>query len=425
MNDVETIYIFRTILVLFALLLLSALFSASETAITSSGKGKILALEERHPFSRFFLSWLLADIQRALTITLISNNLVNIAASAVATSLAIVIAGEKGVWIAVVVMTFVIVLFGEILPKTFAIVRSESTLLYTLPVIRLVGYILAPFIWVMLRIVRLIGLILRIDLKNQHTFVTREEIEQMVTIGEASGVFEEVERKMIHGVISFEETRVYEIMVPRTDMDAIALEATVSDAVALFEKHGHSRVPVYRDNLDDIAGILYFKDMIPPLHEGRTDMPIESIIRDALFVPDTMKIVELFNIMRGKHTHMAIVVDEYGGVAGIVSLEDLLEEIVGEIQDEYDSEKPALVREATGTYLVRGHVGLEDRSDMLSDTFESEDAESIGGLVLSISGDFPAKGEKVRYGHWTIEVLEVEDHRIMLLRLIRDGSGEE
>jgi CBS domain containing-hemolysin-like protein len=425
MNDMESIYVIRTVLFLGVLLVLSAVFSASETGITSSGRGKLLALQERHPFSKTFLAWLLADVQRALTITLISNNLVNIAASAVATSLAIMLFGSSGVWLSVVCMTFLIVLFGEILPKTVAIVRSESTLLVTIPVIRFIGFILFPFIWLMMGIVRIIGVVFGVDLKNQHTFITREEIEQMVNIGEASGVFEEVERKMIHGVIAFEETRVYEIMVPRTDMDAIPLNATVTDAVALFEKHGHSRVPVFRDSFDDIVGILYFKDMIPPLHEGRTDMPIGNIIRDALFVPDTMKIVELFNIMRGKHTHMAIVVDEYGGVAGIISLEDLLEEIVGEIQDEYDSEKPSLVKEPDGTYLVQGHVGLEDLSDMLSDVFESEDAESIGGLVLSISGDFPDMGEKVHYGHWTIEVIEVEDHRIKLLRLIRDQNEEE
>ena len=316
MNDMESIYVIRTVLLLGVLLVLSAVFSASETGITSSGRGKLLALQERHPFSKTFLAWLLADVQRALTITLISNNLVNIAASAVATSLAIMLFGSSGVWLSVVCMTFLIVLFGEILPKTVAIVRSESTLLVTIPVIRFIGFILFPFIWLMMGIVRIIGVVFGVDLKNQHTFITREEIEQMVNIGEASGVFEEVERKMIHGVIAFEETRVYEIMVPRTDMDAIPLNATVTDAVALFEKHGHSRVPVFRDSFDDIVGILYAKDVLPYWKNNGTQVTLDELKRDVTFVPETKKVSILLREFQQEKKHLAIVVDDMIDTAG-------------------------------------------------------------------------------------------------------------
>lgn len=419
----------ESFLLLLLLLVLSAFFSASETAITSSGRGKILALIDRYPYQKRFFDWLLRDIQRVLTIVLISNNLVNIAASAVATSLAIMFLGQHGLIVAVASMTVLIVIFGEIFPKSVAIIRSDSILVFSLPLLRILDILFAPFLWLMLRVVHILGLLFKVDLKARHPFVTREEFEQMINIGEESGALEEVERRMIHGIISFEETRVHEIMVPRTDMDAVSFDATVKEAMAIFQEHGHSRVPVYEESLDDIVGILYVKDTIPCLLAGDLSVPVSGIMRDALFVPESMRVVELFNTMKGRHVHMSIVVDEYGGVAGIATLEDLLEEIVGEIQDEYDKEKPTLLPEEDGSYLVQGHLSLEDLSDFLGVSFESEDAESLGGLVLSISGDFPSPGEKILYTSpnegkiWEIEVLEVEDHRIKLLRLRPKENG--
>jgi putative hemolysin len=226
--------------------------------------------------------WLVGDVQRALTITLVSNNLVNIAASAVATSLAILLFGHRGVLWAVIIMTVVIVIFGEVLPKSIAIIKSEAILIFTLPILRLLGVVFSPFIWIMNRLVRVLGLLFGVDLRMQHTFVTREEIEQMVNIGEASGVLEAVERKMIHGIISFEETRVYEIMVPRTDINAIANDASIGDSVAIFQEYGHSRIPVFDESLDDIVGILYAKDAIPYLFSGKIDEPEILFIHTAI-----------------------------------------------------------------------------------------------------------------------------------------------
>jgi len=403
--------------ILFLLLLLSALFSSSETSITAMSRSKLLALKEKHPYEGKFIDWLINDFQKALTITLIANNLVNIAASALATSLALVMFGDKGIFIAVVIMTVLIVIFGEILPKSIAIVRAEKLILLTLPILVLLYFFLAPFVWFLKKMIKIFGKIFGVDLESPHTFVTREEIEQMVTIGEATGVIEEVERKMIHGIISFKESRVYEIMVPRTDMDAVPSDYSIGEAVDVFLEHGHSRVPIYDGSLDSITGILYVKDTIPYLNSGMSHEPVSKLKRDPLFVPESMKIVDLFNIMKGKHVHMAIVVDEYGGTAGIATLEDLLEEIVGEIQDEYDKENPPVLRESSGSFLVQGYVSLEDLSENLEYPFEAEDAESIGGLVLLIAGEFPEEGEKMLYRDWEIEVVEVEDHRIQLLRL--------
>lgn len=416
------------LVILFSLLLLSALFSSTETAITAVGKGKLMALQERHPSRRRLLDWLSGDPQRALTVTLVANNLVNIAASAVATSMALDLVGESGVFLAVVVMTVLIVIFGEILPKSIAIVRSEAVLLVVLPVLRFLSWVFGPLLWATIAVVRGLGKLIRVDLSPQHAFVTREEIEQMVNIGEASGVLEEEERKMIHGIISFEETRAYEIMVPRTDMIALQQDVTVGDAVQVFMTHGHSRVPVFTESFDRIVGILYVKDVISHIVKGNMADSIEAVMRPALFVPETMRIADLFTLMKNKRVHMAIVVDEYGGTAGVVTLEDLLEEIVGEIQDEYDQEQPPLQKNADGSYLVQGNVNLEDISEKLRYPFTSEDVESVAGLIISLSGRFPSKGQHVIYGVWDFEVLDVEDHRVKLLKLLRiqeEPGGDE
>ncbi|HRV70683.1 MAG TPA: hemolysin family protein [Thermovirgaceae bacterium] len=407
----------QSILILAFLLGLSALFSSSETAITSIGRGKLLAIQEKNPQKKRGIEWLISDMHRALTVILIGNNLVNIAASAVATSLALSLFGPKGLLVAVAFMTVMIVVFGEILPKSMAIIRPEKIVTATLPLLRFINVIFAPLIWATVVTVKFLGSLMKVDLSSQHPFVTREEIEQMVNIGEASGVFEEDERRMIHGVISFEETRVYEIMVPRTDMVTVSGEISVQESVSVFRECGHSRLPVYDRDPDHILGILYVKDLIGSLISGETAVPVSSLVRDALFVPETMRIADVFDVMKGKRVHIAIVVDEYGGTGGLVTLEDLIEEIVGEIQDEYDDESALIQKEDDGSYLVKGHMGLEDLSEMLHYPFESSDMDSVGGLILSLAGRFPDEGQRIPYGHWEFQVLEVEDHRIKLVKI--------
>jgi len=413
--------------VLVVLLFCSAFFSASETAITIVGRGRLLVLEEKFPQKKKTIEWLLADMQKVLSVILIGNNLVNIAASAVATSVCMLLFGQKGLLIAVGSMTVFIVIFGEILPKSAAISHFERIVLIALPILRLFSYLVLPLLSFVRVIVQFIGAIFKLDIAGGNAFVTREEIEQMVNIGEASGAIEEEERRMIHGVISFEETKVYEIMVPRTDMVAVAGETTLGDAVKVFEDYGHSRVPVFEDNVDNITGILYVKDIMGVIMAGKLDVPVKELKREALFVPETMKIADLFDVMRNKRVHMAIVVDEYGGTAGLVTLEDLLEEIVGEIQDEYDRETPLVNKKEDGNYMVKGYIDLEDLSEALDYNFESDEADTLGGLILSLSGHFPEQGQHFRYGPWDIEVVEVSKHRIKHARLtlVEDALEED
>ncbi len=417
--------IMDNLLMVIFLLVVSALFSGSETAITASSRAKLMALSDQNQPFKGVLSWLLKDRQKALTTILIANNMVNIAASSLATTLAVVLFDRHGVFLVVATMTMLIVIFGEILPKSFALAKTEKTLFVTLHLIRTVNFLLTPFVWIIGGIVSFIGRISKVDLSLQSSFVTREEIEQVVTIGEASGALEEAERRMIHGIISFEDTRVSEVMVPRIDMNVVDSNITVGELQPILDDYGHSRIPIYQDSLDNIIGILYIKDLIGRLYSGETDVKVSELKRDALFVPETMKVPDLFNIMKSRRVHMAIVVDEYGGTAGIITLEDLLEEIVGEIQDEYDHELPLLEKIDDDIYKVQGNMDLEDLSDALNFPFESEDVESVGGFVTDLSGDFPACGSVVTYGPWELTVLDISDHRVVEVELKRiTGEGE-
>ncbi len=418
----------QSCLVLAVLLCLSAFFSSSETAITTTGRMRILALQEKHPHLQKLFQWVVHDPQSVLTVVLISNNMVNIGASALTTAMAIRLMGPEGAFWAVGIMTVLIILFGEIFPKSIAIIYPEKLVLFSLPLLWGLHFLLSPLIWIFHRVVRFFGTLFKIDLTPGLVFVTRKEIEQVVQMGGVSGALEEEERKMIHSIITFEETRAFEIMIPRTDMVALPRETTVTEAVSIFEENGHSRIPVFDGNLDNITGTLHIKDLIKSLSSGETDVAVQELARESLFVPEVMKIAELFNIMREDRVHMAIVVDEYGGTAGLVTLEDLLEEIVGEIQDEYDQELPPIRWTEDGTYLVDGNVNLGDLGEVLGDLFEAEDVDSIAGLVLSLSGSFPAKGSSVTYGNWSIEVKEILGHRITQVALRKcecEDSEEE
>jgi CBS domain containing-hemolysin-like protein len=285
--------------------------------------------------------------------------------------------------------------------------------------------LLAPVIYLVQRMVWFIGRLLGLGLDTYSSFVTREDLEIMVHASEESGVIEEDERRMISGVISFEETRVSEIMVARTDMTTIPSDTTVERASGVFVESGHSRIPIYERELDKITGVLYVKDLLSPLSLGRLDAKVAELQREPLFIPETIKTDETFELMKKSKTHIAIVVDEYGGTAGLVTLEDILEEIVGDIQDEYDDETPDILRENDGSYLVQGYVNLDELSEALGYPFEFDDVDTVAGMLLSLKGNFPIEGESVAYGPWRINAVEVVDHRILQVRMECVEDDEE
>ena len=391
---------------LIVFLFLSAFFSGAETSITATGTGKLRTLQEqgKYKFLNSTFQWLIDDTQEALTVCLIANNVVNISASALASSAALGLFGAGALVFVVPVMTVLIVIFGEILPKSAAMVYSEKVLIFAAPILRILAFLISPVAWLMKKCVTGIGFLLHMDLGTQQVFVTRDEIEQVVKIGEESGALEANERRMIDGIIDFDETRVHEIMIPRTDMIALEVSDTLAEAVRLFIEEGHSRIPVYEERPDNIVGILYVKDTLKNLLDGDLSGDVRGLLRKPIFVPETIKTAEVLEAMRREHIH-------------IVTMEDILEQIVGEIQDEYDEEVPEVQKLDDGSYLVQGSISLEDLSDALGSEFKSDDAETLGGLVLTMSGGFPEEGEIFEYEGWRIEVKEFEDHRITLLNM--------
>ena len=409
------------------LFFLSAFFSGAETSITATGAGKLRTLQEqgKYKFLNSTFQWLIDDTQEALTVCLIANNVVNISASALASSVMLELFGSGALVVVVPVMTVLIVIFGEILPKSAAMVYSENVLILASPIIRVLAFLISPIAWAMKKCVTGIGFLLHMDLGTQQVFVTRDEIEQFVKIGEESGALEASERRMIDGIIDFDETKVHEIMIPRTDMIALEADDTLAEAVKLFIDEGHSRIPVYEESPDNIIGILYVKDTLKNLLDSNMACEVRSLLRKPIFVPETIRTAEVLEAMRREHIHIAIIVDEYGGVAGLVTMEDILEQIVGEIQDEYDQEVPEIQKLEDGSYSVQGGISLENLSEALGSEFESDDAESLGGLVLTLSGSFPEAGEIFEYNGWKIRVEALEDHRITLLNLSKIEENSE
>ena len=408
------------------LFFLSAFFSGAETSITATGTGKLRSLQEsgKYKFLNSTFQWLIDDTQEALRVCLIANNVVNISLSAIASSLAIEIFGAAGVAVVVPVLTILIVIFGEILPNSAAIVYSENVLIFSAPILRVIAFLCAPVSWLMKKCVSGIAVLFHMNLGTQKVFITRSEIEQLVKIGEESGVLEAREREMIDGIIDIDETKEHEIMIPRTDMIALDAEESLSEAVKLFIEEGHSRIPVYEESPDNIIGILYVKDTLKNLLASDLSCDVRTLLRKPIFVPETIRTAEVLEAMMREHIHIAVIVDEYGGVAGIVTMEDILEQIVGEIQDEYDQETPEIQKLDDNSYLVQGSTSLENLSETLGYEFQSEEAETIGGLVLTLSGSFPEAGETFIYKYWRIKVEALEEHRITLLRLTRINDDE-
>ena len=407
------------LLLIVLLVIANFFFNAAEASITSSGKGKIQALADEYPERRKGLLWLSENMPKALNIAIIGNNLVSIAASAVATALSIKFFGTIGATWAVFVMTALSVVFCEALPKSIAKSEPDNVLMRSLPILLKLRIILWPMLFVTQAVLALIEKISGKNFSSYASLASREEFENIVTEGSESGVLDEDEGEMIHGIIDFEETKVSEVMVPRVDVEAIEIDSSIEEAVKLSLKSGHSRIPVYEEDLDEIRGVLYAKDLLTLLAGGQKKTIAEIMHGEPMFVPETKKADEVLDTMKKSKTHIAIVVDEYGGTAGIVTLEDLIEEIIGDIQDEYDRETPEIQQESENCWLAQGQVNLEDLSDAVDYPFSEEfdEVDTLAGMVLELSGNFPNAGETISYKSWDFHVLDVQKHRVLEVRL--------
>lgn len=407
-----------SILILAILILLSAFFSGVETALVSMSNLKIKYLVDKGKKGATILQKLKHDTHKLLTTLLLSNNLVNIAASAIATSMAIDAFGSKGVGIATGAMTFLVLVFGEITPKALATKYAEGISLLVAAPIYYLGIVLTPLIYVLDLVTK--NLVRIFGKPAEAPSVTEEEVKSIITVGEEEGTINEIEKELIQNIFDLDKIDVREVMVPRTDMVIVTHNARISEAADIIAEKKHSRMPVCKKRLDKIIGIVNIKDVFSALKEGKKDNLVKSIMIKPYFVPENKKIDALLREFQKKKMHMAIVVDEHGGVSGLVTLEDLLEEIVGEIYDESESVTPMIRRLNRNTYSVKGKTEIDLINKKLKLGIKKrKDFETISGYFLDKTGKIPKMGDKVASKKFDIFVEKMTGNRVTELKIIK------
>lgn len=406
------------VIILLVLLVLSAFFSMSETALMSLSKIRIRHMVEEGVKGAKLVEKLIEDPNKLLGAILIGNNIVNIGASSIATSLAVKLSGgsDSAVLIVTIIMTILVLIFGEITPKSIAKQKSEQVSLKVSKPIKLCVFIFKPFVAVFTIISSVFIRLFGGDPKATEPFITEEELKTMVGVSEEEGVLEDVEKEMIFNVFDFADLQVKDVMVQRVDVTAVEVNDSYEDLLKIIKEDQYSRIPVYDDTIDDIVGILNVKDLIIEGDKGK-EFKVTEYMREPLYTFEFKKITELFNEMKKTRNHMAVVLDEYGGTVGIVTIEDLVEEIVGDIQDEYDKERDMIEVIKEDEYVVEGSARLDDVSDLIGVSMESEEFDSVGGLIIGALGRIPENNEEVIIDRIKFVVEEVEKNRIMKVRI--------
>lgn len=380
------------LIILILLLLLSAFFSSSETALTTVNKIRMRTLSESGNKRADRVLRVTDDSGKMLSAILIGNNIVNLSASSLATSLAIHYLGNVGAGIATGILTFLILIFGEVTPKTLATIKADSIALAIAGIIDVLMKILTPVIFIINKLSMGLLFLLRINPKDGSQQMTEEELRTIVDVGQETGVIENEERNMIHNLFDFGDAEAKEIMVPRIDMTFVQVDATYQEVLDVFRQDMFTRLPVYEDTTDNVIGIINMKDFL--LEQDDETFSVHSMLRDPYFTYEHKNTADLFLEMRKSSISLAIVLDEYGVTAGLITLEDLLEEIVGEIRDEYDAdEEDDITQISDREFYVLGSANLDDVSDALGYSFESDDYDTIGGYCLGLLGHLPEKNE--------------------------------
>ncbi len=414
------------IFVLFILLALSSFFSAAETALTSLGKLRVRYLMEEETPNAQLLSSVLEHPNKLLSTILVGNNIVNIAASSIATSIAIqsfeALTGNKGsgVGISTLVMTVLILIFGEITPKSLAARNAERYSLLLIRPIYVVMVALSPIVKLFTLITN--GIIRQLGGKQviPKPYITEDELRTIVNVSQEEGVLEQREREMIHSIFEFGDTTISDVMIPRIDISAVSVSITYRDLMDHIALEQFSRIPVYEENIDNIIGILYIRDLLLLRDDDKDHFDMRRVMRKAYYIPESMKAAALFREMQKKRIHMAVVVDEYGGTAGIITMEDLVEEVMGDISDEYDEETLPIQTIDENVTIIDGGLHIEEINEMLHLRLPlSEDWDTIGGLIFSKLGRIPTEGEKLVINDTEIIVLEMTKHRIERVKVVK------
>lgn len=408
-------YTFQIVL-LVILIILSGFFSASETALMSLSRIRIRHMVDEGVKGSKLLEKLLEDPNKLLGGILIGNNIVNIGASSLASTLAFRIFGDGGVALATGVMTILVLIFGEITPKSLAKQNAEKVSLAVAPIINVVVTVFRPLVWLFSSVSSLIVKLLGGDLNKSEPFITEEELKTMVDVSEEEGVLEVEEKEMIFNVFEFGDLQVKDIMVQRVNVVAVNATSTYEEVLKVIKEEQFSRIPVYNESIDDIVGVLNVKDLIL-LDSDEKNFNVTEYMREPFRTFEFKKITELFSEMKTTRNHIAVVLDEYGGTVGIVTIEDLIEEIVGDIEDEYDERDKDIEVIKENEFVVDGSTRLSDLSDMIGFDIESEEFDSIGGYVIGYVGRMPKVGEEVKTNNFRVIVEELDRNRIKKVRV--------
>lgn len=407
---------------LIVLLLLSGIFSSAETALTTVNLNKLRTLVDeggRKGRRAARVLKMREDPSRLLTTVLIGNNIVNLSASALTTILVTKLFGSAMIGLGTGVLTFLVLIFGEIMPKNLATMYNlPMSLFYATPAY-ILSLVLTPLIWILNKISRGIFRLFRIDPDYNPDQMTESELLKIVDVSHEEGVIEKEEQEMITNVVDFGDAVAKDVMIPRTDMTCAEVSSSYQELLQLLEEENYSRLPVYRESKDHIEGILHVKDLILYAEKnGRENVNVEKIMRRPVYVYEYQRTAQIFKDMKASSTTMCIVLDEYGITAGLITIEDLIEEIVGDIRDEYDeSEAERIISLSDGTYDVDGGVKLDDLSDALGIEIESAHYDSVGGLVIELLDRLPDKGDEVENDVVHISVTAVDRNRVERVRI--------
>lgn len=410
---------------LFVLILLSGFFSSAETALTTVNRVKMRSLEEEGNKKAALVNKILDNNSKMLSAILIGNNIVNLSASALATTLAIQI--NLAVGIATGILTFIILVFGEVIPKTWAMHSADKLAPLYSGVIYSLMLVLTPLIFLVDKIALLVLRIMGIDPNEKTSTMTENELKTYVDVSHEDGVIETEEREIIYNVFEFSDALAKDIMIPRVNMVTVNINDDYHQVLEVFRKHMYTRLPVYEDDKDNIIGLINIKDFI--LTDDPEKFQIKDILREAHFTYEYKKISDLLYEIREKTTSVTFVVNEYGVTVGMITLEDLLEEIVGEIRDEYDADEMEKIKKLDDrNYLIEGSMNLDDINDTLQIHLESEEYDSLGGILIEHLDHLPENGEFVTLPDGiTLKVQGIDQNRIekVLLTLPEPAKEQE
>ncbi len=398
------------LVVLLFLVLLSGFFSSAETALTTVNRVRMRALEEEGNKRAAKVNKILDNYGKMLSTILIGNNIVNLSASALATTLAMRI--HLTVGIATGILTVVILLYGEIIPKTWAMYCSEKLSLLYSSIIYVLMWLLTPLIFIIDKLAKLFLKLLGIDSNKKTNTMTETELKTYVDVSHEDGVIESEEREMIYNVFDFSDALAKDIMIPRINMVTVNVNASYEKVMNIFRDSMYTRLPVYEDDKDNIIGLINIKDFI--LTQDAEHFSVRDILRDGHYTYEYKKIADLMYEIREKTTSVTFVLNEYGATVGMITLEDLLEEIVGEIRDEYDADEAEYIKEVgERTYLVEASMKLDDINDALDTDLDSEDYDSIGGIIIENLDRLPEDNEEVTLENGIrLQVQGIDQNRI-------------